>query len=97
MPPDVVGVVDGETQMDVARIGGRLGVRNLARLLVVEQLERIAARQVDEGGADRDAGIADDDGRDRAGRAPCASAPARRETPSQKASAASRSATLMPM
>ena len=54
----------------------RLGILRLARYLVVEQLERIAARQVDEGGVDRDAGIADDDGRDRACRARSASAPA---------------------
>ena len=59
MPPDAVGVVDGKAEMHIAGIGGRVGIRSLARVLVVEQFERIAARQVDEGGADRDAGIAD--------------------------------------
>jgi len=57
--PHLVRVLDGEAEMDVAGVGGRLVVRAAVLDFVVEQLEQGAAGQIDERGLDRDAGVAD--------------------------------------
>src|SRR5579863_437159 len=59
MPPRQSGVLDRKAKVNVARVRRRIGIRALSGRLIVEQFKDDAARQIHEGGLDRDAGNSD--------------------------------------